>query len=299
VCDGLQTRQLCDNRSHPHSAPRERAALAQPDDLGVLIFTNNNAEGFWNYFPDYAPGDSTNRESIMTLDELQKMIIDGERGLVSVVVSQSPKSDLTFEGSLAEYLATLDVCASSKPLPILIEQFPFGERTFLIKDQEALVETEAQKFRIGKTDIEPAMLDVRDLAPELRRYEQYIGQAAVFVLTARLGDSWPLRWTMTEPWYEEFEEDYDAIEEALKVKAKEKRQQAGEAQNQRKAELLTKLRTLADDPEFASLKAHRAAQRAMKTYAFEHIPGLEELGADVIREEISLLSDKVAVKGKG
>ncbi len=235
----------------------------------------------------------------MTLDELQKMILDGERGLVPVAVSQSPKSDLTFEGSLAEYLATIDVCASSKPMPILIEQFPFGQKTFLIEDPDAAMEAEAQKFRIGKSDIEPAMLDVRDLAPELRRYEQYIGQAAVFVLTARLGDSWPLRWTMTEPWYEEFEEDYDAIEEALKVKAEEKRQQVGEAQNQRKAELLTKLRALADDPEFAALKAHRATQRVMKTYAFERIPGLEELGVDVIREEISLLSDKVALKRKG
>jgi hypothetical protein len=235
----------------------------------------------------------------MTLDELQKMITDGERGLIPVPVIQSPKGDLTFEGSLAEYLATVGVCASSKPLPILIEQFPFGEKTFLIEDPEASLEAEAQKFRIGKSDIEPAMLDVRDLAPELSRYEQYIGQAAAFVLTARLGDTWPLRWTMTEPWYEEFELKSEAIEEALKINAEEKRQQAGKAQNQRKAELLTKLRALADDPEFATLKAHRAAQRAMKTYAFEHIPGLEELGVDVIREEISLLSDKAALKGKG
>src|SRR6266508_1831730 len=164
----------------------------------------------------------------MTLDELQKMILDGERGLVPVAVSQSPKSDLTFEGSLAEYLATIDVCASSKPMPILIEQFPFGQKTFLIEDPYAAME-----------------------------------------------------------------------EEALKVKAEEKRQQVGEAQNQRKAELLTKLRALADDPEFAALKAHRATQRVMKTYAFERIPGLEELGVDVIREEISLLSDKVALKRKG
>ena len=36
------------------SGPAERAESAQPDDTGVLIFTDNEGHGFWNYFPDGA-----------------------------------------------------------------------------------------------------------------------------------------------------------------------------------------------------------------------------------------------------
>jgi hypothetical protein len=36
------------------SEPAERAQSAQPDDTGVLIFTDNEGHGFWNYFPDDA-----------------------------------------------------------------------------------------------------------------------------------------------------------------------------------------------------------------------------------------------------
>ncbi len=37
-----------------NSEPAERAESAQPDDTGVLIFTDNEGHGFWNYFPDDA-----------------------------------------------------------------------------------------------------------------------------------------------------------------------------------------------------------------------------------------------------
>jgi len=36
------------------SEPAERAESAQTDDTGVLIFTDNEGHGFWNYFPDGA-----------------------------------------------------------------------------------------------------------------------------------------------------------------------------------------------------------------------------------------------------
>jgi hypothetical protein len=36
------------------SEPAERAKSAQPEDMGVLIFTDNEGHGFWNYFPDGA-----------------------------------------------------------------------------------------------------------------------------------------------------------------------------------------------------------------------------------------------------
>jgi hypothetical protein len=235
----------------------------------------------------------------MTLEELIKTITDGMRGLVPVVVRESPKNDATFDGSLDEYLTAVVGCANGKPSPILIEQRLFDELDFFVRDPSASAEEAAQKIRTGQTDIQPLMRDVRGLDPEMRRFEQYIGQSSAFTLVARLGDSWRVRWVMTEPWYDEFAEASDAIEEDLKEKAVEKRQQAGEIQSRRKEELLTKLRALADDPAFVALKAHRAVQRAMKTYAFEHIPGLEELGVEVIREEISLLSDKVALKQKG
>ena len=36
------------------SEPAERTKNAQPDDTGVLIFTDYEGHGFWNYFPDDA-----------------------------------------------------------------------------------------------------------------------------------------------------------------------------------------------------------------------------------------------------
>lgn len=194
--------------------------------------------------------------------------------LVPVVVAEAPENGFTFDGEdVNAYLTTM---IAGGAMTVLVQRIPFTEAAFLIEDPT-------------DDDDPPITLDARDRDPELRRFEQYLGQDGGFILAARLTDGWTIRFRLIESWMDEYLQVSEAIQEDLRIEAAKKRELEDQIDRTHRDEIVRQLHALFDDRAFRNLKT----QRAMKTYALEKIEGLGTCDPTFVHDQIALLSDRI------
>ena len=216
---------------------------------------------------------------------------------VDAVNGRKGESNLSFIGTLDEYIKAIEVLGAKAVFVSTIavtddhfvyttsqnstsqHKWPFP--TPGIASSEEVIEDEIQ-------------YDLCSVSDELKKYKTRIGEDGYFELLAC-----NLTYAIYEQWMQELEiaraeavEIIDAQMEAEEdeLLAKEEEQQAEVMQ--RLEDAVKQLRALISDKHFAGL----STQRAMKAYAIDKIPELEELDDARLKVEIQNIAAKIEAR---
>jgi hypothetical protein len=187
------------------------------------------------------------------------------------------ESDIEFAGTLVEFLAFVEQHCHK---PVAMWRHAFDEHEF--QTEIEAVGEDADEY-----------IDVRDLDPKLRRFEQYLKTDIGYRLLAWLKDTnATIGFDEFEPWLSEFLNESKAAEKAYLAKQNEAVTQEREIRRQAEQALLAQVEALIDDPAFRAL----TTQRAMYIYATEKIEGLSELREGKVKQVIATMAVKIGLR---
>jgi hypothetical protein len=182
--------------------------------------------------------------------------------------------DLEFAGTLEEFLAFV---AEHCHKPIGVARNVFKENSF-----QFVIDIDGED---GEEEI-----DVRELNPELKRFEQYLNTDSSCRLLAWMKDTnATIEFNETDPWYLEFFIERARTVNARRAKQEEMITQARDVRRNAEQELLAKVESLIDDPAFCALNL----QRHMYDYACQKIEGLDRARKEHVLQVIRPIWDKL------
>jgi hypothetical protein len=132
--------------------------------------------------------------------------------------------------------------------------------------------------------------------PELRSYKKYLNKEGAFLLSI-FAKNRILQYRQPEKWWVEFQELRERAKVQILSQENLRIERLEEENTQRDQELLDKLSKLIEDSDFVRLFTRKdATQRAMRSYALEAIPELQELSPQLFNYGIQQLNDRVRAK---
>lgn len=145
-------------------------------------------------------------------------------------------------------------------------------------------------------EVIPQPIDLSKILPKIHDYRKYLDRECAFELSVFFKNR-VLKYCQAEEWWLQFQELRDNAIEQIVGQEDVRRKKLGEENIQRNQELLDKLSTLIEDSDFVRLFTRKGAtQRAMKSYALEAIPELQELNPELLSYGIQELNDSIRVK---
>ena len=230
----------------------------------------------------------------MTVDELKEILIS--EGLYPIHTKHD-KDDfetgshtgLGFVGDLKEYIQAVKVLGLAYVF-VSNNTFEDGDFHYEIDDDE-----DDEYDDDDKSD-DPADLQffLPDIVPALNQFRKYVGQDCTFSLSVPT-PSGNLGLLIEEPWWPNFSEMREEAEDKIEDDRGAGLEQKYAAKEAKEKDLLSQLRKLIKDDDFAVLPT----QKAMRAYALEKIPGLESLDNRVLKDEIQEINAKIKAKGLG
>jgi hypothetical protein len=161
-----------------------------------------------------------------------------------------------------------------------------------LAESDFLHQEEAPGYDNRTEDAVPALIDLTTLQPALKEYKGRIGQHGAHRIWVQV-PAIKLELIVRASWWEAFSKLRGEAVEAVKRKHESAWAEQEEQGRRREEELLKRLRSFIDDPEFVKLPT----QVAMQAYAVEQVQELEELGDKTLRAEIRALDGKIKAKG--
>jgi len=214
----------------------------------------------------------------MTLTELDALLSDA--GLYPILVESLDNHNsrsLAFVGSLEGFILAAKVLDSNA---LFISTTSVAEEHFYFAETSA---TDS----IGETE----EIDLCKIVPKLKFYKDKIGECGIFDLCTSSTKA-NLSFSITEDWMQSLAqllaEARERVEEMSLLTQSELR--AKEAA--RTKAVINKLRTLVKDQDFARLPT----QLAMRAYAIDKIPELEEVHESELKREIQELRAKIQAR---
>jgi len=210
---------------------------------------------------------------------------------IRVIYQKSPRIDVLTRGDLDYFLKSVKSLGEKA---VFISEYIFDESYFIYEPETKVL---GSYNKSGETVLENT-IHLPDVKPELNDFKQYIGEAAVLILSSVYRDK-TLTYLHNAGWYDEFQlseseaiEAIDANEQKLRAERETNQALQDEENRKQEAVLIEKLKALVDDEKFTRLET----QRAMQSYALELMPELADLSSSVFKNEIQLLSDRVKTR---
>lgn len=236
----------------------------------------------------------------MTLKDLAQLFASKRIHLIRVdaVAGRKGEPDLSFIGTLDEYIEAIEVLGAKA---VFVSTIVVTEDHFVYTTGQNSASHPTWPFPTpGITSNEEIIeieYDLCSVSDELEKFKTRIGEDGYFELLAC-----NLTYSIYEEWMQKMEtvraEAVEIIDDQLAAEederlAKEEKQQAGEAQRIEDAVKL--LRGLISDKHFAGLPT----QRAMRAYAIDKIPALDELDDAHLKKEIQDITAKIQARKYG
>lgn len=229
----------------------------------------------------------------MTVDELVKSI--SANNLLPIPVEGGFDRDNVripiTSGTLQDYLRISEALESKG---ILIFSKKLAADDFIYEPEED--ETLDEELELEESDLsalpEPTQIDLTAALPELARHRHNVGSISSFFLSS-VGSARELGFYLEESWWEELSRDRDQAIRKVKEDRQTVLKKMVEMRTEREKDLKRVIKSLINDDQFAKIPT----QRAMKTYALEHYPELEELSQSVLTEEMRSLWDRIRSTG--
>jgi hypothetical protein len=220
----------------------------------------------------------------MTRDELLKAITGAS--LFPIPVEGGAEEDdvagMLFLGDVAGFVEAATALGSRC---VFVASKALEEADFLHQEEDG-------GFTDDQADGAPAAIDLTALQPALKEYKDRVGQHGAHRIWLQV-PSVKLELLVRAPWWEAFSKLRGEAVESVKRKRESAWAEQAEQDRRREEELLKRLRSFIDDPEFVKLPT----QVAMQAYAVEQAPDLEELGDKTLRAEVRALDGKIKAKG--
>lgn len=237
----------------------------------------------------------------MTLPELSKLISSKSMLLIRVETLTNHRSDLTFVGTLDEYVEAIKTLGGAaifvSTICVTEDRFtyspnrmenPIGMWPFPTTTQDEEIETENEEIE---------EYDLCSVAPELARYKEKIGADGYFELSAC-----NLTYSIYEQWMQEMEilriDAQELIDQEIEEEEEARLAVQEEAQAEEIAKLETavkKLHALVSDRNFSRLPT----QLAMRAYAIDKIPELDNLDDSELKREIQTVAAQIQARNLG
>ncbi len=202
---------------------------------------------------------------------------------------KSKEGELVLIGSLEDFLKA---AKALKAEAVFVVNTMLHEDDFKYEsDGEDDVDDDDDDHNLSGDD-QPVYLP--SVMPSLNKFKKYIGQDCAYKLFVTTGNN-ILGFFIRELWWDEFAERYmeaiDKIEENREAVLASQRAELKAKQKK----VLDRLKLLMNDTAFVKLPT----QKAMRAYAMDKIPELEEIDETTLQIEISELNAKLQAKGLG
>ncbi len=135
-------------------------------------------------------------------------------------------------------------------------------------------------------------IDLCVIEPRLSTFKDKVGTPGFFKFWTSVALA-SLTFEIGEPWWHEFLELWSQARKAIDDQRAAEIHELEAAEEQDNEIVLAKLRELIGDRQFVSLPT----QRAMRAYAIEAIPELEEFTDEFIKSEIQAMTAKIQSRG--
>jgi hypothetical protein len=218
----------------------------------------------------------------MDVAELKAMLATDEILLIEVedLGHRFEAKGLRVSGSLQEYVSALKAL-KIEVVFVYVEELA-AEDFLYAQDEDA-------------DDLEDvADEDLRLESPELQRYDKWVGEVGRLSLYADTRTT-ALTYIIDNDWYGEFLEHRDIACDSMERKRGDVQNGRAQAEARKLSEIESALSSLIDDKQFTRLRT----QKAMLAYAKEHVPGLEDIDAGMLRTAISDLAAMAQARGVG
>jgi len=226
----------------------------------------------------------------MTTADLKRIIAEKTLHPIFVTsVSEEDSSVPRFEGTLDEFwLATKALGATA----IFIYVSRFEDADFSRPPPDDLPYDGDDEENSDAVQEGTPVIDLEKQLPPISKFRKHIGKECAFVLSTKGGVA-DLEMLIQVDWWTEFLLEADKAVEAWTDKQNERRGRLEAESQEQQKELLKTLKGLIEDRAFCVL----ATQRAMKTYALDKFPELDDLPEDTLKIEIQALHDKIQTRG--
>lgn len=194
-----------------------------------------------------------------------------------------------FDGSLDGFVEAAKAFNSAV---IFLSSEKLEEDDFVLEVDDDDDDTEESDVEITDSDHEDdEPIDLVGVMPSLGKFKKHVGQECYFLLTAKsqLGE---LSYLLTETWWDDFRDEKEKAVANVLENREAIREKLQASRDEKEKKLLAGLRRLLDEPEFCRL----TTQRAMKSYALEQFPELEDVDDERLKEEIQKLYDKASFR---
>lgn len=215
----------------------------------------------------------------MTLAELNDLILGA--GFYSIRVESlddRPHRSLSFVGTVDEYLCAAKAMGVNA---ILLSTTTVEEEHFYFRDEPEDTTTDKQE----------SLVDLCKILPRLLSYRQRVGEHGIFELSA-ISNSITLSYSIAEEWMLALVELLSEARERAEERKMLSRAEIKAKEEARTASILKKLRALVSDQDFARLPT----QIAMRAYAVEKFPELQDVNESDLKREIQELRAKIQAK---
>lgn len=229
----------------------------------------------------------------MTVDELLKEV--SANNMLPIPVEGEIDRDNVripvISGTLQDFLR-ISKALESKGILIYSRMLAVDDFLYEPEEDEPLdEESELEESDLSALP-DSTQIDLTAALPELARYRDRLGAISSFFLSS-VGSARELGFYLGEGWWEEFSHDRDQAIRKVKEDRQSVLRKMIELRTERDKELKKMIRSFIKDDQFAKLPT----QRAMKSYALEHSPELEDLSQSVFTEEVRKLWDTIRSKG--
>jgi hypothetical protein len=161
-----------------------------------------------------------------------------------------------------------------------------------LQDEDFVYSTDDEEDAIEDEEELLGDINLIDLMPDLRDFKEFVGQEAVFRLTI-FSENIELNYFVHQEWWSRFIVMRDSAVDKVEENRESIRDKIEETREKRETELVGKLKRLINDSEFT----HLPTQIAMRGFAIEKIPELEELDERILRNEVQTLFARIRAKG--
>ena len=209
----------------------------------------------------------------MTINELTEKIKGMDLTPIHVKTDKGLSYDLKFVGTLDEFIQTVK---------------GIGSTALFFKTDSLSEDFFAQPFDEAEYEV-----DLITAFPMLSKYEEKIGIIGQFDLFVQLPEG-ILSFEIIENWWEEFVDEFYEAKENWTDKHNEELIKLQETEQRHVKKLITEFNKLIDDHKFIRLPT----QKAMRAYALDKLPELEELLEDQdIKNLIQDINAKIQARG--
>ena len=195
---------------------------------------------------------------------------------VRVEFTHDQNADMQVLGSFDDYLAAVKSLQS----PVIF----IG--TFELMEEHFICESDDDSFE------EDEEVDLCKIQPELKKYSSKIGETGWFQLAAPMRNG-SLTFNIKEEWWIQFHELLSAAKESVEEERNTMQEEIEAEEERQKDAARKKLQGFINNEEFQRLKT----QKAMREYAINKYPELEELESFDLKKEIQNLAARIEAKG--